>query len=81
MPMMRKITWLSSLISREMPAAESPTRFSALPNSTENSSTWRMLLSAKAPITEVGIRSMKNAVAPWMCWPRSAKPLASAADS
>ncbi|MNR16163.1 hypothetical protein D3C85_1327470 [compost metagenome] len=77
MPMMRKMIWLSSLISREMPEAASPTRFRALPNSTENSKTWRMLLSAKAPTTEVGIRSMRNAAVPWMCWPRSARLLAS----
>ncbi|MCY1453480.1 hypothetical protein D9M71_704710 [compost metagenome] len=73
MPMMRKITWLSSLISREIPEADSPTRFSALPNRTENSSTCRMLLSANAPITEVGIRSSRNCVVLCMCWPRSAK--------
>ncbi|MNN73816.1 hypothetical protein D3C81_1899680 [compost metagenome] len=81
MPMMRKITWLSSLISREIPEAASPTRFRALPNSTENSSTCRMLLSAKAPITDVGIRSIRNAAVPWMCWPRSARLPASAVDS
>ncbi|MNL36273.1 hypothetical protein D3C87_1583450 [compost metagenome] len=67
MPMMRKITWLSSLINREIPDAASPTRFSALPNSTENSRTCRMLLSAKAPITDVGIRSIRNCVVVCMC--------------
>ncbi|MCY1450893.1 hypothetical protein D9M71_677300 [compost metagenome] len=69
------------MISREIPDAASPTRFRALPNSTENSSTCRMLLSAKAPITDVGIRSIRKAAVPWICWPRSARLPASALDS
>ncbi|MNR46058.1 hypothetical protein D3C85_1649790 [compost metagenome] len=81
MPMMRKITWLSSLISREMPDADSPTRFSALPNNTENSRTCRMLLSAKAPITELGIRSIRNWVVVCMCSLRWAMSPMSLADS
>ncbi|KWV87795.1 hypothetical protein PFLmoz3_02489 [Pseudomonas fluorescens] len=81
MPMMRKITWLNSLISREIPLAASPTRFSALPNSTENNSTCSTLLSAKAPTTELGINSIRNWLVPRMCWPLSASSFKPAEES
>ncbi|MCY1306727.1 hypothetical protein D9M70_566030 [compost metagenome] len=67
MPMMRKITWLTSPISRDTPLACSPTRFRALPKSTANSSTWRMLFSAKAPNTEEGIRPRMKSTGPCSC--------------
>ncbi|MCY1292129.1 hypothetical protein D9M70_413420 [compost metagenome] len=72
MPMMLNTTWLNSLTSRATPLACSPTRFRALPNSTENSRTWRMLFSAKAPMIELGIRPRMKLTGPWISWVRPA---------
>ncbi|MNF89618.1 hypothetical protein D3C84_721490 [compost metagenome] len=68
MAMMRKITWLNSLTNRATPLACSPTRFRALPNSTENSRTWRMSFWAKALNTDDGIKPRKKATGPCIAW-------------